>query len=111
MAKKVTPPKTYDFGFVRWDDAKASSAELISADNIKEQHAPAVVITVGWIVESDEAGISVCGEYIEGLGYRGHTFIPRALITGVLIVRKAYKKGETKLASPLNPAPIEVKQP
>lgn len=88
MAPKASLPTTLPLVAVVWNDAHASSAELIDQASIVESHKPKEVITLGWLMREDEAGVSVCAEYVAELGYRGHTFVPRSLVKQIIILKK-----------------------
>jgi hypothetical protein len=76
---------------VTWDDAQSSSGEVIDDVTIAANHQPKVVVTLGWLMRDDAAGVSVCSEHVSGIGYRGHTFVPRSLVRSVRVLRKARK--------------------
>lgn len=68
---------------VVWDDAQTGSIASVSVKDIDTIHRAAVMQTLGWVLRSDEAGISIANERCLDAGdetYRGHTFIPRSLV-------------------------------
>lgn len=87
---------------VIWEDARSSSTDVYTATDLP--HEPILICTVGWEIRNDERGISVVNEYCGDLDYRGHTFVPRALVKDVKILKKAKikkEKGhETRVARP-----------
>jgi hypothetical protein len=71
---------------VTWDDAWSAGIELLTAKDIDEKHKPAVMETLGWVIKEDIAGVWVSSERCLDPGetsFRGHTFIPRSLITTI----------------------------
>ena len=69
--------------FVTWNDAQGSAT--LNYDKVRD-HAPVVMKTVGWVVDRNEAGISICCEqWTENglLNWRGHTFIPAGMVVKV----------------------------
>lgn len=50
-------------------------------DEAALKHRPMVFLSPGWLLRSDETGVSVAVEWCETDDtYRGHTFVPRALV-------------------------------
>lgn len=75
----MTPPLV----IVTWHDANATATEVYTK---AKHHAPAVLLTVGWLVENDERGVSLCCERNQDDAepwYRGHTFIPKGMVVSV----------------------------
>lgn len=71
-----------DLVIVTWNDAHGSTAEYYAP----KLHAPAVMHTVGWLMEANEAGVSLCSERspdTKEFDYRGHTFIPLGMVVEV----------------------------
>lgn len=71
-----------DLVMVTWDDAHGSTAEYYA----EKMHAPAVMHTVGWLMEANDAGVSLCSEQApdgDESDYRCHTFIPLAMVVSV----------------------------
>ena len=69
---------------VIWNDAHATLDELTEPD-IAGAHRPTRIQTVGYIVRSDEIGVSIAAEWIPAADgsderYRGITFVPRAMV-------------------------------
>ena len=65
---------------VTWHDAHSSAAADFDAAT---HHRPCVMHTVGWLVQKDDAGVTVaCERYEEGgdWQYRAPTFIPLAMV-------------------------------
>lgn len=62
-----------------WNDATGSATRVY--DETRD-HKPTVMTTVGWVMKSDEVGVSLCSEQYEEEGvvqWRGHTFVPRGM--------------------------------
>jgi hypothetical protein len=73
---------TPDLVLVTWHDAHGSLTEYYA----NKMHAPAVMHTVGWLMEANDKGVSICGERSpdgQEFDYRGHTFIPIAMVLSV----------------------------
>lgn len=69
---------------VTWHDAHATATDVYTK---AKHHAPAVMYTVGWLLDDDGIGVSVaCERYpddVLGWNYRGHTFIPRGIVVKI----------------------------
>lgn len=84
---------------VIWDDAHGSS-ELFDVNEM--EHKPYRFTNVGFLVKSDEVGISLAGEIGEDGRYRDHVFIPRAMVVNEWIIgplRKPRKKKEQSVVT------------
>jgi hypothetical protein len=72
---------------VTWNDAQAHATR----EYLKERdHAPAVMVTIGWVLDHDKAGVSIACERWKEDGtwtYRGHTFIPAGMIISARPIR------------------------
>jgi hypothetical protein len=82
----------FRLGIVTWNDAAGSATKVYEE---KRDHQPTVMHTGGWIIKNDEAGISIaCEWYLEEdqLEWRGHTFIPRAMVISMAYVTKLRMK-------------------
>ncbi len=74
-----------------WDDAN-SFAPTRSVDASDERdmgqiHAYAPILTVGWILQSNDAGVTIACEYLGDQDFRGLTFVPRTLIRTITPIR------------------------
>ena len=78
------------FGRVIWHDAHSSSDQY---SELEIDHIPATVETYGFIVRSNEIGVSIAAEWM-GDGFRNITFIPRGMVVReeVLKLAKTRKK-------------------
>jgi hypothetical protein len=75
----MSKPK-YHFGTVVWHDAHASLDEF-SEDEIKKNHKPSLIETRGWILVSDDTGVTYASEWLdESQTWRGVGFIPRGMV-------------------------------
>lgn len=91
---------------VVWNDAWSSLDEVTASD---VKHRPTTVHTYGYILRSDETGISIAAEWLpaENGGeetYRGVTFIPRPMVIDERPKRRSRKKEETREPVPEVPA-------
>ncbi len=89
---------------VIWQDAHASLDELVAGDVVAKHH-PITVHTFGYIVRSDEVGVSIAAEWLPAANggeetYRGITFVPRSLVVQERPKRRSRKKEETAVAVP-----------
>ena len=78
------------FVILVWNDANSSSVEVITEENVMQYHVPETMNTVGWLLRDDEIGVSVANETYYETGkprWRGHTFVPRALVLDVIPVK------------------------
>lgn len=69
---------------VIWDDAHGTSIRDVTEADLP--HHPLVMKTLGWVLRDDEEGVSIVNEvsFEDGTAYyRGHTFIPRAMVRSV----------------------------
>lgn len=80
---------------VRWLDAHGSADATAVYEREALPHGGMVVETYGLLVRDDEEGVSVVSEALEGGTFRGHTFVPRALILAVDDLRR-YRKNPAK---------------
>lgn len=62
---------------VTWNDAHGSDGTIFAHE---VDHKPYVYTTVGWLVRSDEIGVSVASEQGEDGKFRDVTFIPRNMV-------------------------------
>jgi len=63
---------------VVWEDAHGSSTEEVTLQD--PPHSPVVVISYGYLLRNDEAGITVASEYTSNNTYRSYSFIPRRMV-------------------------------
>ena len=68
---------------VIWDDAHGST---VSFDEIEMEHKPYRFTSVGFLVRSNEIGVSLAGEIGEDGRYRDHEFIPRPMVVKEWII-------------------------
>lgn len=92
-------PKDLPLVALTWNDANSPRAtEIIDLDDPTwkdKHHKPVVITTVGWVVQDDEVGVSIVGEYIGERSYRNQTFVPRSLVVSLKPIKRARKKKET----------------
>lgn len=84
----------------RWEDAHGSDG-TISAHEV--DHKPYVYTTVGFLVRSDEIGVSIASEQGEDGKFRDITFIPRKMILKEFPIDP--KRKAKKHAPPVTPLP------
>lgn len=90
---------TFPFALLRWDDANASSTEMVTVHNLAKVHRPVSILTAGWVLQDDAEGITIACEYCGDGEYRGHTFVPRSLVRSIESLVKPRAK-RTKMKSP-----------
>ena len=87
MGTKPTQP----YIEARWLDAWSDTANFATAHGIALTHKPMLVRTRGWLIVDDEEGISMAAEDSLDDGgemvFRGRTFIPRAMIQSVTVMK------------------------
>lgn len=74
---------------VYWDDAHGNGPEW--SDDISPQdldHKPTPMVSVGWLLRDDDWGVSLACEQSGEDSYRGHTFVIRANVVAVRMLRK-----------------------
>lgn len=76
------------FGRVVWNDAHTSTDQYTELDI---DHKPAEVHTYGYILRSDDVGVTVASEWM-GDGYRNVTFVPRGMVIREELLRLARMK-------------------
>lgn len=89
-------------GLVVWNDAWSSLDELAAGD---VKHRPTTVHTYGYILKSDEIGVSIAAEWLPASNggeetYRGITFVPRSLVVQERPKRRSRKKEEAHEQAP-----------
>ena len=62
---------------VVWGDAHSTEEE---AKETEIKHEPWVIKTYGWVLRSDDRGVTLAGEWVDGGTWRARTFIPRAMV-------------------------------
>jgi hypothetical protein len=100
----VKPPRVE----VLWDDAHFDPDEL-NADDARKKHRPWKYSTIGYLVISDAAGVSLAQDVGEDGATRGRTFIPRVLVVEevvlkVTVPRRRGRRAQTA-AEPPAPSP------
>ena len=76
------------FAVVQWLDAWADAHDSASASDVGLKHKSVAMRTAGWLLADNEAGVSLFSEFCsEDETYRSRTFIPRAMIVSVAVVR------------------------
>ena len=84
-----------------WMDAWADAENFVTLHGVQQTHAPMPVQTLGWVLQSDEIGVSLANERsINQSGeetYRGRTFVLRGMVKSMtpfrlVRPRKAKKK-------------------
>jgi hypothetical protein len=87
--------KIHPIVIIVWDDAHGTATKDVTENELP--HKPVTMTTLGWLLREDEAGVSVaCERYSEDLVdyYRGHTFIPHAMVKSV--TRVVWEKAPRK---------------
>lgn len=90
---------------VRWLDAHGSDG-TISVHEI--DHKPYVYTTVGYLLRSDEVGVSIASEQGEDGKFRDITFIPRLMIEdeSPILPKKRAKKHAKPPTLPIPPSSV-----
>lgn len=74
-------PNKLPLVLVEWLDAWTET-EPTSIETVGMSHKPERVVTLGWVLLDNEAGIQLSTELFDG-NYRGRTFIPKAMVVSV----------------------------
>jgi len=75
---------------VTWLDAHGSATDTYGIGDIP--HKAVEIMTVGWALRDDETGLSVSNEYCGDQDYRGITFVPRAMVKEVRVIKAPRKR-------------------
>ena len=67
---------------VEWLDAWVKGDEPTTLADVKADHKPEEITTIGWVIFRDDSGIQLANEFYSG-GYRGRTYIPAGMIHSV----------------------------
>lgn len=78
---------------VIWDDAHGSTAMFDAAE---VEHKPYRFTSIGFLIRSDEVGVSLAGEVGDDGRYRDHEFVPRAMVVTEWSVGPLRPKKERK---------------
>lgn len=72
------------FGLVIWDDAVGNGSEVPEEEIV---HAPMRFHLYGWIVRSDEKGVTIASEWRPADNFwRDRSFIPRAMVVEEVVL-------------------------
>ena len=83
MAVSTVGPKPA-FVACLWKDAWADSAQEVTVKDVMDAHKPAIMETRGWLVYTNDEGISLFYEQcVADESYRGRTFIPATMIISI----------------------------
>lgn len=77
---------------IEWDDAHGNDAMFNDTD---VDHRPLRFTTVGFLIKSDEIGVSLAMDYGDGK-YRDHRFIPRAMVVSEQPIKGPVKRRKKK---------------
>lgn len=94
---------TLTLAAVVWNDAHGSSD---SFEPHEVAHQPYRFTSVGFLIRSDEIGVSLAGEVGEDGRYRDHVFVPRAMIVKEWVIgplRKPRRRKEPPCPEPSSP--------
>ena len=76
------------FAFVLWwDPHSLPSTEVVRDDELDGLHKSLPMVSAGWVLKEDDAGISIGSEFCGGAEYRNTTHVSRALIVDVRYAR------------------------
>ena len=85
---------------VTWNDACVDGTDPVNVADAAATHHPKVIVTLGWVLKQDDAGISIANEHYADEGtYRGRTFIPKAMVKSItrVTLTKPFWLGETEV--------------
>ena len=87
-----------------WLDAWGDTTNSATAENVHEQHCPATMQTIGWVLKDDADGVSIFNEHdTDEDSYRSRTFIPRGMIVSVI----PYQLTKVRTKKPKAPAAVQ----
>lgn len=89
---------------VIWLDAWAESGDATSVLDVHEKHRATIMQTIGWILQDDDAGISIFNERCLDEGeevYRSRTFIPRLMVRSTTPVNLSRPRKPREKVPPL----------
>lgn len=104
---------TKQFVIVMWDDAWIDATEPLTEVDVESRHKPLVVKTFGWLLKSDEVGVTLAAErYIDSSEhdvFRTSTFIPRQMIKSITPVNLTKKRAQKipTFVTPSGPVPSD----
>lgn len=67
---------------VKWNDAWVKGDAPVVMSEVKHEHKPMPVTTIGWLLLDDEIGVQIANEFYDD-AYRGRTFIMRSMVVSV----------------------------
>lgn len=91
---------------VTWNDANVGGDDAVTLENVDGYHKPTVVHTLGWLLKSDDQGVTLVNEFYDNV-YRGRTFIYKPMIVSILPFNLT-KPRKPRVISP--DAPLDVLQ-
>ena len=68
---------------VEWDDAHGSITDEVTPMTLSAMHGPCVMVTVGWLLQLDDEGVSIANERQPDGSCRGHTFVPLGMVRSI----------------------------
>lgn len=81
------------FALVVWEDANGNATTEYAEGDMPGVHRPAVYHSWGWIVISDERGVSLVNEWCpKDESYRSRMFIPRGMIREEILLDVARQR-------------------
>ena len=84
--KNIKPNTDKPLVIVTWRDAKGMGNNAYNEHDIP--HGPTIIHTLGWLLKSDDIGVSLASENCTDGEWRSYTFIPRELIEATKYVTK-----------------------
>ena len=85
----MTEPKLM---VLTWNDAWCEAGTEVSLKDVHETHKPVIIETVGWILLSDEEGVSIANEKTGPDTYRGRTFVLASMVISIKPYRVPRKR-------------------
>ena len=82
---------------VKWEDAHGSDGTIFAHEI---DHCPYVFTTVGYLVRSDEVGVSIAAEIGQDGKFRDVTFIPRKMILKEFDISPKTRRSKSPKAPP-----------
>lgn len=86
------------FALVIWRDAHGNSTEEFFEEDVR--HAPDTFYSYGWLIKSDEIGVSLAAEWNPNAGsWRNHMFIDRPMVMEEFIITLTKKRTKKEKAA------------
>lgn len=88
------------FALVIWEDANGNATSEYAEDDMPGQHRPAVYHSWGWVVISNERGVTLVNEWCpKDESYRSRMFLPRGMILEETVLNVSRPRRKSLIAT------------